>query len=188
MYNKICKECRFYKECDNPCAAFIELRKIWKEQNFKDKTTLIRNLRKRMGIRAAEPNRQMRTLADKIIKRFPELHFINDYQIKIGYVMSEEKKKGDKIVYGDCRKVPEVYKAYIPFDFVITFYERNIGLLNENQKKVLMYHELRHIGMGEKRLKIETHDIEDFSNILEGLGIHWSRPGEEIPDILGGDG
>jgi hypothetical protein len=34
--------------------------------------------------------------------------------------------------------VQEVFKAYLPFDFIITFYERNTGLLSENQQKILM--------------------------------------------------
>ena len=81
----------------------------------------------------------------------------------------------------------ELYRAYLPYDFIITFFERNTGFLNENQLKVLMYHELRHIGIGEKGLKIVPHDVEDFSDILSRYGLDWNHINKELPDILGGD-
>ncbi|MCM3291632.1 hypothetical protein M3661_15990 [Paenibacillus sp. MER 180] len=77
----------------------------------------------------------------------------------------------------------EVFKAYLPFDSIITFYERNTGLLSENQQKILMLHELRHITLGEKGLKIRPHDIEDFKDILETYGLDWNEPGKDLPDI-----
>ncbi|OZV10781.1 hypothetical protein CIW83_18350 [Tissierella sp. P1] len=81
----------------------------------------------------------------------------------------------------------ETYKAYLPYDFIITFYENNTGFLNDNQLKILMYHELKHIGIGERGLKINPHDIEDFSDILDKYGLDWNNFGKELPDILGGD-
>ena len=185
--SKICDKCHKKKECEIACAAYNEIYKIWDEQNAKDKTVMIRNLKKQMGIREAEPSRQLRLLANKIINRFPEFGFIREWNIKIGYVVSQERKSGEKITYADCRKVQEVFKAYLPFDFIITFYERNTGFLNENQQKILMLHELRHITMGEKGLKLRPHDIEDFSDILDKYGLDWNHYGKELPDILGGE-
>lgn len=185
----ICKKCLYVKDCEMPCASYEALYKIWNEQNKKDKTTLIRNLKKQIGIRDAEPSRQLRLLANKIINRYPEFNFIKEWNVKIGYVVSQEKKQGEKITYADCRKVQDVFKAYLPYDFIITFYERNTGFLNENQQKILMYHELKHITMGERGLKLRPHDIEDFSDILERYGLDWNFPNKELPDILdrGGD-
>jgi len=65
--------------------------------------------------------------------------------------------------------------------------------MTENQKKILMLHELRHIGIGEKGFRIENHDVEDFRDILERFGIEWNGFDQEVPDILaevkaGGDG
>lgn len=184
MVSEICDIC-YIKGCEVPCAAYKELYSIWREQNNKDKTQRIRNLKRRLGIAEAETSNELRLLANRIIKHFPELYFIKEYDIKIGYVKSYEKKQGEKVTYADCRKVPEVYKAYLPYDFIITFYERNTGFLNENQLKVLMYHELRHIGIGEKGLKLVPHDIEDFSDILTKYGLDWNSHGKELPDILG---
>lgn len=185
--NEICSECLKSKECETTCAAFKALCRIWDEQNEKDKIFLVRNLKRRMGIRDAEPSRKLRLLATKIINRYSEFNFIREWNVKIGYVISQERKNGEKITYADCRKVQEVFKAYLPFDFIITFYERNTCFLSENQQKILMLHELRHITMGERGLKLKPHDIEDFKAILDEYGLDWNDFGKELPDILGGD-
>lgn len=185
--NEICMKCAYKRDCEFACPAFEALYRIWDEQNKADKTQLIRNLKKQLGVSDAEPSKQLRYLADKIIHRFPEFSFIKEWNIKIGYVISQERKQGKKIIYADCRKVQEVFRAYLPFDFIITFYEQNTGMLNENQIKVLMLHELRHIGMGERGLTIVPHDIEDFSDILSKYGLDWNESGKELPDILGGE-
>jgi DNA-binding Lrp family transcriptional regulator len=182
--SEICDDCINADGCDLPCAAYKELYSIWREQNNKDKTIRIRNLRKQLSIGEAEVSQELRRLGDKIIRRFSEFNFIKEYGIKIGYIISHEKKQGEKITYAECRKVTNLYKAYLPYDFIITFFERNTGFLNENQLKVLMYHELRHIGIGEKGLKIVPHDIEDFKDILKKYGLDWGEPGQEVPDIL----
>jgi len=187
MKNLICKTCPKSADCETPCAAIEMLYQIYDKQDEKDKVTRIRNLKKQLGIQDAEISRFLKRMAEQIIKRFPEFSIIREFNIKIGYVVSQERKRGEKITYADCRKVQEVYKAYLPFDFIITFYERNTGLLNENQQKILMLHELRHITLGEKGLKIRPHDIEDFKDILETYGLDWNEPGKELPDILGGE-
>jgi hypothetical protein len=161
---------------------------ISEQQLTKDKTTLIRNFARQLNMIEAEPSKDLKKLGNKIIKKFPEFHFINEYGIKIGYVLSHERKNGEKITYAECRKVNETYKAYLPFDFVITFYECNTGYMSENQKQVLMLHELKHIGVGPRGLKIIQHDVEDFKDILSKYGLNWdSFNNNEIPDILAGD-
>ncbi|MNO37513.1 hypothetical protein D3C76_275960 [compost metagenome] len=187
MKNALCRLCPKFNDCETPCAAIETLYQIYDKQDEKDKTTRIRNLKKQLGIQDAEPSRALKRLAEQIIKRFPEFGIIREFNIKIGYVVSQERKRGEKITYADCRKVQEVFKAYLPFDFIITFYERNTSMLNENQQKILMLHELRHITLGEKGLKIRPHDIEDFKDILETYGLDWNEPGKELPDILGGE-
>jgi hypothetical protein len=187
MISSICKPCINSNICEAPCAALNTLHQIYDEQNDKDKLARIRNLRKQLGIQDAEPSRALKRLGSQVIKRFPEFDFIREYNIKIAYVVSQERKKGEKVTYADCRKVQEVFKAYLPYDFIITFYERNTGVLSENQQKILMLHELRHITIGEKGLKIRPHDIEDFKDILEPFGLDWNEPGKELPDILGGE-
>ena len=185
--NDICTKCIYKKDCKIACEAFNALCQICDEQDTKDKIALIRNFKKHIGLRDAEPSRSLKRLGTKIINTFPEFSFIKEWNVKIGYVVSQEKKHGKKIVYADCRKVQEVFKAYLPFDYIITFYECNTGMLNENQLKVLMLHELKHIGMGDRGLTIVPHDIEDFSGILSKYGIDWNEYGKELPDLFGGE-
>ena len=187
----ICKECG--NECEDKCMALIKLLDIYKETRNKERHQLVKKLQKEIGIVDAEPSKELRKLAEKILSnesilsKFPELNVIREYNIRVGYVVSQENPGGTKIKYADCRKLKWTYKAFLPFDFLITFYGRNTELLNENQKKIVMLHELKHIGIGEKGLRLEEHDKEDFANVLEAYGIRWNSLDMDVPDILSED-
>jgi len=186
MADGICKQCGL--KCDLPCPPLNLLTNIYNEQRLQEKKELIANLRKELNIRDAEPAEDLRELAEKVIKAMPELHYILDYDIKVGYIRSYESKKGAKTVFADCRKLTTVYQAYLPYDFLITFYDNEASILTENQQKILMLHELKHIEMGEHGLKIRLHDIEDFHSILGRYGINWNEfQNNDVPDILEGD-
>lgn len=135
-------------------------------------------------IREAIPSDELRELGEKVINKFPEFDFIKEFNIRIGYVSSYEVKKGERIVYADCRKVNTVFQAFIPLDIIITFYEYNTEMLSENQKAILMKHELKHIGMNNKGVNINPHEIEDFKDILRDYGNDWNEVGKIVPDIL----
>lgn len=180
----ICIGC--HNECEVPCSALEELRKIYDEARIKEKRHLIHGLRKRLGIVDAEVANDLKNLGKAIIKKLPELHHILDFDIKVGYVKSYERKMKDgKTVFADCRKVNKVYGAYLPFDFVITFYEPNIGHFTDNQLKILMWHELKHIGVGDRGFMIEPHDIEDFFTITDQHSTRWDEFGAKVADIMG---
>jgi hypothetical protein len=183
----ICARCAKNADCALKCEAWTKLLEIYSEARTKERHQLIKKYGKELGIVDAEPSKELKKLADQIIARFPELSIIPEYSIRIGYVMSQERPQGTKVKYADCRKVKLCYQAWLPFDFIITFYEPNTELLSENQKKILMLHELKHIGIGEKGLKLEEHSIEDFKDILKRYGIDWNMYDEEVPDILGED-
>lgn len=180
----ICKDCAV--DCQETCAAIYKLNEIYKEFRTEEKTQLIRQLRKELNIKDYEVSDDLRDLGEKIINKFPELHFINSYKISIGYVKSyAAKTQKGKIINAECTKVSGTWTAYLPYDFVITFYEPNIYHMTENQRKVLMLHELKHIAVGEKGLTIDPHDIEDFKSIVISFGLDWNGFNQEIPDILG---
>ncbi len=186
MENEICNKCGM--GCETQCEAIKKLLEIYKQTRSKEKHQLIKKYGRQLGIVDAEPSKDLRKLAENILsnepilEKFPELQVIREYDIKIGYVVSQENPGGTKIKYADCRKLKWTYKAFLPFDFLITFYERNTELLNENQQKIVMLHELKHVGIGEKGLRLEEHDKEDFANILEAYGIRWNDI--DVPDIL----
>jgi len=191
MYmNLICITCPHKPTCKHDeitCNAINELREIQRARSIKERSVITRFLSRKLGIRDAKPSRELKQLGEAIINKFPELQFINVYGIKVGYVLSYENKTGQKITYADCRKLGEVYKAYLPFDFIVTFYYFNTELLNDNQKKILMLHELKHIQITERGLSVKPHDIEDFKDILDKYGNEWNQFEKDVPDILGGD-
>jgi len=186
----ICKACHNRSLCKknkSRCPAINELYDIYNARDHKFRTALTKILSIKLGIRDAHPSKDMRMLAESIMDKFIEFRFISDYGIKIGYVQSYENKTGPKITYADCRKLNEVYKAYLPFDFIITFYYYNTEILSENQKKIIMLHELKHIQITERGLTVRPHDIEDFKDILARYGNEWNEFNQEVPDILGGE-
>jgi hypothetical protein len=183
----ICAKCG--RECETSCTALDTLTKTYSGLKTEEKKNIISSLRKEIGLVDYEVADALRVLGDQVITAMPELSIIRDFNIKIGYVRSyEQKRDKGKIVNADCRKVNGTYTAYLPFDFIVTFYEPNIDYMTENQRKILMLHELRHIGVGEKGFRIEDHDIEDFKDILYRYGIDWNDLDHDVPDILvGGD-
>lgn len=191
--NPICEGCINYKACKKqktPCKALSALYKISEEQDRAAKEALIREYAREIGIIECEVSPELQLLGKAVIAGMPELAYIQAYDIRVGFVLSYESKvKNGKIVMADCRKVTGPYKAYLPFDFIVTFYEPNMAYMTDNQKKVLMLHELKHAGIGPKGLRMEPHDIEDFENILTRYGLRWNAFGNDVPDILaGGDG
>jgi hypothetical protein len=188
--NSMCSKCMFMDECKVSCPALQKLMEIYQQTRNTDRHQLIKKLQKEIGIVDAEPSKDMRRLADQILDndaildKYPELNIIREYNIQIGYIMSQEKPPGSKIKYADCEKVKVKHRAWLPYDFIITFYEPNTELLSDNQRKILMLHELKHIGVGERGFKLEEHDTEDFAVILERYGVRWDEIDRDVLDIL----
>ncbi|KLU66740.1 hypothetical protein DEAC_c14080 [Desulfosporosinus acididurans] len=184
----LCQKCII--KCGDSCAALEALTKLYKDLRTEEKSEIIRNLRKDLSLIDYEVADDLKTMGEKVINAMPELSFIKEYGVRIGYVRSYEAKRDKgRQVNANCRKVNGTYTAYLPFDFIVTFFEPNIYYMSDNQKKILMLHELRHIGIGERGLRLENHDVEDFKSILDRFGIDWSGFDQEVPDILlaGGD-
>ncbi len=68
--------------------------------------------------------------------------------------------------------------------FCIVFYWRNMEYMSENQRKLLMFHELEHIP--ETGNKLIHHPVQDFYEMLK-IDLCWGQPGREVPDLLAGD-
>lgn len=110
-----------------------------------------------------------------LIQTEPELEYLKDADITIVYLSSDaEKKSGKKVVFGECEKIPEKYKWGLPCDFTITIYEPNCIGFTIEQLRILIFHELLHIGVDGEKLSINKHDLEDFSVIVERFGAHWA--------------
>ena len=101
--------------------------------------------------------------------------------VRIAYLSSdEEKKKNKRIIHAECTKVDDKYSWCCRYDFFITVYESNIIDFTEEQIEILIEHELRHVGLDvsgkEPKYYIVPHDIEEFWDIINKYGLHWSEP------------
>lgn len=110
---------------------------------------------------------------------------IANSQATIIYLSSEHKKlaSGEKVL-GQCEKVADKYKWGIPCDFTITVFEPNVEGMTEEQLRMLIFHELLHVGIeynadGTETYSIKPHDLEDFKLIIDRFGTDWSKVDEE---------
>lgn len=117
---------------------------------------------------------ELRSLAEAVMEEHPDVSHLKEFGCRIAYFISDKmKKSSQKIVFADTEKVKEKYKALVDYDFIITFYEPCIQDLSDKAIKILMYHELMHIGYDGDKCKIIPHDTEDFKRILELFGVNW---------------
>lgn len=126
-------------------------------------------------------NNDYAEIADELIREEYSLLHLQESRAKIIYLSSDYAKtsKG-KLVFGQCEKVADKYKWGIPADFTITVFEPNVQKFTEDQIRILLHHELLHVGIdkkadGSESYSIVDHDIEDFKLILDKYGTDWSR-------------
>lgn len=122
-------------------------------------------------------------MGKKIIESHPLLvnlkSFVKADRIKIIYLESDKQKKNTLgVVHADCEKIPDSRRWAIDADFVITVYTQNVVRFTEEQKKVLMLHELMHIGVetndkGNLKKYMVPHSVQDFFYILKTYGLDW---------------
>ena len=129
-----------------------------------------------MSREVCEKSNELKKLGRRVIRDRPDLAWIRESRVRIGYAMSsKDKTKDDRIIFAECHRVKPLWQAFIPYDFVIVFYEPNVMMMDETQQEILMYHELLHIGMDDNGgLKLRPHDIEDFRTILDEYGMDWN--------------
>lgn len=124
-------------------------------------------------------NEEYSEIAHDLIESEDTLKYIKDSQATIIYLGSDrEKKSRGRVIFGECERIPDKYKWAVPCDFTITLYEPNIERFTEEQLRVLILHELLHVGIeqdgNEEQYFVIPHDIEDFRLILERYGMEWN--------------
>lgn len=129
-----------------------------------------------------EINEEYAEIAKELIETEPLLDDIRQSDVTIIYLSSDlEKKAKGKLVGGQCEKIDDKYKWAIPCDFTITVFEPNVVTFSNEQMKILIFHELLHVGIeflgdGSERYSIRPHDIEEFRSIIDRYGIDWDLP------------
>lgn len=126
-------------------------------------------------------NDNYRTIAEELIDHEPELAYIKDSRARIAYLESDSTKKDgkDKMVLGECEKVQPKNKWAINYDFTITLFKNNLVGLSEEQIRIVLFHELLHVGIergpdGEETYSVNKHDLEDFKVIIDRYGTDWA--------------
>lgn len=135
-------------------------------------------------------NEEYAEIGNELIENEPILEELRLSDATIVYLSSEhEKTKDGMMVLGECEKIQEKYKWAIPCDFTITLFEPNIEGLSEEQIRIVILHELLHVGIrpnfntGGEDYYVKPHDVEDFRYLIDTYGIDWSKP-EERYEII----
>lgn len=133
-------------------------------------------------------NEEYSKIGMELINSEELLSDIRQSEATIIYLSSDkEKKSKNKLVLGECEKINSKYKWAIPCDFTITIYEPNVMALNDEQMRILIFHELLHVGIeflndGSEKYSVKPHDIEEFRSIIDRFGIDWNLPEWEAVD------
>ena len=126
-------------------------------------------------------NEHYAEIGANLILNEPLLDYIRQSEATIVYLSSDkEKKHKGKTVFGECEKVQDKNKWAIPCDFTITVFEPNCVGFTEEQMRILLFHELLHIGIefeedGTEKYSIKPHDYEDFKVVIDRYGTDWSK-------------
>lgn len=113
----------------------------------------------------------LKALGNEVIRAsMPELA-----DVRIAYMRSDKaKKNGSKIVFADCEKLSDKISALTDIDFVITFYA-DADRLTMVGHRILMEHELKHVGWDGEHKSIIPHDVDEFRYIIEKYGLDWQK-------------
>ena len=184
--NDLCQKCFNNDQCETDCPALMALSQIAQQQQSEEKTALIKDFAKEIGLIKFEIAPDLAALGQAVLNHFSEFDFVRNAGVRIGYIKSYTNKNSNgKSILAECRIIKGVYTAYLPYDFIITFFWPSIHAMTDNQIKLIMLHELKHIGLNHKGYYLVPHDIEDFSDILSKYGLAWNKPNNStIPDIL----
>lgn len=128
----------------------------------------------------AEISEEYANLAKEVIQEHEDISWIPAAGITILYLESDrEKKKDGKIVLGECIRIRDLFKCLIPADFIIAIYAPNVIGLSRDQLKILLYHELLHVGIDDSgedvKYIVNPHDIEEFKTIIDQYGYDWTK-------------
>ena len=130
-----------------------------------------------------EKNDLFRDIANELINSEAALFDLKVSTVRIAYLESDKKKmsKG-RTVLGECERIADKYRWAIPYDFTITLFRPNIITLSDEQIRIVLLHELLHVGIdtdnnGEEVFFVRPHDVEDFRHIIEKYSLDWAAEG-----------
>ena len=123
-------------------------------------------------------------IGQKVINANAEGKFkpIVEFGIGIGYVVSKEAPQTNGVAkMAECIPVKrDDQRQFIAHDYLIKIYEPNVAYMTNEQKMILMEHELMHIHAyenkdGDLQIRTTPHDCNDFRDIIEKYGYDWAK-------------
>lgn len=124
--------------------------------------------------------RKYGNIGRKLIKSLPEFADLAEADVRIAYLSSgKEKVKNRKVIFAECYKVEDKYDWCCKYDFFIVVYEPNVIDFTEEQLRILIRHELHHVGIDYTdtglQFYVVPHDVEEFWDIIHDHGLDWSE-------------
>lgn len=132
-------------------------------------------------------NESYRPIAAALIEKYPELNHIAVESILFVEDTESAKKNKGQIVFAQISAIPEKWSDIVyqasgqPFEYLLEVFKINTAMMSREQIIALIYHELRHIATDGS---LKGHDIEDWTNMVEKLGVNWNVTKGSIPDLL----
>lgn len=123
---------------------------------------------------------EYKRIGEELILTAPELDKLRESAVNIVFLGSDhEKKSNGRTVFGECEKIPGKYRWAIDYDMAIIVYEPNVERFSSEQLRILLLHELMHVGVkedgNEETYYVVPHDIEDFRAIIDKYGMDWAE-------------
>ncbi|MCK9326783.1 MAG: hypothetical protein M0P69_14925 [Bacteroidales bacterium] len=142
-------------------------------------------------------NEAYRPIAKALKEKFEELAYVPVGNILFIENLESKRKKNNKIIYAQISKMPSKWLDIIyqvtgqSFEYMLEIFRENIAEMSREQIVALVYHELRHIQLvmadNGPKVDIVSHDIEDWTNMIQKLGTDWASTKGEVPDLLAAD-
>jgi len=93
-------------------------------------------------------------------------------EARVGFVFRDEpQKSGNKLVIGKVSKVCEQFKPHMDLDFLIWIAESFYVNMDDDRRKALIDHELCHCGFIDGTARMCSHDIEEFTVVVQRWGL-----------------
>lgn len=139
-------------------------------------------------------NENYRPIAEALKAKFEELQYVPVKNILFIENTEDKRKNNNKLVYAQISKIQGKWEEIIYqvtgkyFNFMLEVFKENTALMSREQIVALIYHELRHIQLVQKKdgpsIDIIGHEVEDWLNMVEKLGLSWAGTKGQIPDLL----
>jgi len=102
---------------------------------------------------------------------------------RVGFYYEETCEKSK--CAAECLPVIEPWKSVLAdcgifLDWLIVVYGYHAEGKSREWLQIVLYHELRHIGIDGRRVE---HSVEEFDDILQHCGLMWAAGREPLPDI-----